>query len=151
MIGRVLRLRYTNNMRLKDVKIHEEDFDIFVMLPNSEKIAFLWDIQKKGPMASLKYLAKVAQFEDEDDDYEPEIIVRTQEVVAGKFRLNITQFKNELRLNSNSIKAIRNFVNKLIMDGYVLIRQPRIRSEWDDMRYLRVYKVLGEVGPICEN
>ena len=151
MIGRTLRPRYINIMSLSELKIAEDDFDIFVMLPNSEKIAFLWDIHKKGPMASLKYLAKVAQFEDEDILASPEIVVRSQEIIAGEYRLNITQFRDELRLNSNSIKAIRNFTYKLIMDGYVLLRKPRIKSEWDDMRYLRVYKILGQIDPICEN
>jgi len=139
-------------MHLVDLTIHEEDFDIFVMLPNSEKIAYIWDIHKKGPAAGLKYLAKIAAFEDDSlDDDEPSIIVHTQEIVAGKYRLNITQFKQELRLNSNSIKAIRLFVQKAIEDGHVLVRQPRVRSEWDDMRYLRVYKVVGMANPICEN
>ena len=134
-------------MKLKDVKIQEGDFDLFVELGPKEKIEFLCDATELGTEASvLKQIEKVHK-----KIFPDELIVATQDYQVGRFRLCVTLTKNEVHLNSDSLKAIRKFVAKLWNDGLLLSRLDLKKTEFDMYRYYKAYKIIGKGHPFCPN
>jgi len=136
-------------MEIDKLKISEGDFDLFVELHPKEKLEFLWDAQYVGLEASiLKQLDKVGQ-ELHTQDL-PKIITHDFEV--GNTRLCVTAYNKMIYLNSNSLPAIRNFINKLWLDGHILIKNSDIsKTVYDIYKYFRVYEILGRGEPFSQN
>ena len=135
-------------MKINELEILEDDFDLFVALDDVDKIEFLFDATEHGTeVAVVKHVTKLA------DQYMPkQPLVSSEDFQVGYYRLSVTTFKDsEIHLNSNSLKAIRQFVKKLINDGIILWRLDKKKSEFDIYRYFRAYKIVGKAGPFCEN
>ena len=79
----------------------------------------------------------------------PKTIVHDFEV--GATRLSVTIFEDKLYLNSNSLKAIKQFISKLWLDGHILTRVDIEKTIYDVYRYFRAYRVLGKGAPFSEN
>tara|TARA_Y100001938_G_C8028902_1_gene399533 strand:- start:360 stop:764 length:405 start_codon:yes stop_codon:yes gene_type:complete len=134
-------------MKLTDLEIREDDFDLFVALNPKEKIEFLFDATEVGTEAAcLKQVNKLA-----DRITLSRMPVQTQDFEIGKFRLNVTTVMNEIHLNSNSLRAIQKFIAKLWNDGLILAKLDLKKSEFDLYRFYRAYKILGKGSPICPN
>ena len=134
-------------MKLNELEILEDDFDLFVALDDEDKIEFLFDATQLGlEAATVKQVGKLA------DRYMPKPpMVAVQDFQVGPYRLSITQYPNSIHINSNSLKAIKRFVDKLWNDGLMLSRQEAKKSALDMYRYLRVYNIIGKVQPFCSN
>ena len=135
-------------MKINELEILEDDFDLFVALDDVDKIEFLFDATEHGTeVAVVKHVSKLA------DQYMPkQPLIQSEDFQVGYFRLSVTTFKDsEIHLNSNSLKAIRQFVKKIINDGVLLWRLDKKKSEFDIYRYFRAYKIVGKGGPFCEN
>jgi hypothetical protein len=135
-------------MRLTELEILEDDFDLFVALDDSDKIEFLFDATEHGTEAAVvKHVTKLA------DKFIPEKpIVSSEDFSVGPYRLCVTTFRDsEIYLNSNSLRAIRQFVNKLFNDGVLLWPLKKQKTEFDIYRFFKAYKIIGRVGPFCEN
>jgi hypothetical protein len=135
-------------MRLDELEILEDDFDLFVALDDSDKIEFLFDATEHGTeVAVVKHVSKLAE------KYMPKRpMITSEDFSVGPYRLCVTSFQDkEIYLNSNSLRAIRQFVNKLFNDGVLLWRLDKKKTEFDTYRFFKAYKIIGKVGPFCEN
>jgi len=134
-------------MKLTELQILEDDFDLFVALDDVDKIEFLFDATNDGlEAAAIKQVCKLAE------KYTPAApTVSVQDFEVGDVRLCVTQFPDMIHLNSDSLRAIRQFVDKLFNDGILLKRVPSIKTEFDIYRFLRVYEIKGKVSPFCGN
>ena len=135
-------------MQLNELEILEDEFDLFVALDDSDKIEFLFDATEHGTEAAVvKHVSKLA------DKYMPkQPMVSTEDFIVGSTRLCVTTFRDsEIHLNSNSLKAIRRFVAKVFNDGVLLWPLDKKKSEFDIYRFFKAYKIIGRVGPFCEN
>ena len=135
-------------MRLDELEILEDDFDLFVALDDSDKIEFLFDATEHGTeVAVVKHVSKLAE------KYIPKRpMITAEDFSVGPYRLCVTTFQNsEIYLNSNSLRAIRQFVNKLFNDGVLLWPLDKKKTEFDIYRFFKAYKIIGKVGPFCEN
>ena len=135
-------------MKLNELEILEDDFDLFVALDDTNKIEFLFDATQIGIEASvLKQVGKLA------DRYAPkEPLISVQDFQVGPYRLAVTQYPDKISLNSNSLKAIKKFVDKLWNDGILLMRvKDAKKTQFDLYRYLRVYNIIGKGMPFCSN
>tara|TARA_R100001443_G_C3295185_1_gene163834 strand:- start:124 stop:525 length:402 start_codon:yes stop_codon:yes gene_type:complete len=133
-------------MNLQDLEILEDDFDLFVGLNPSDKIEFLFDAALFGIEASIsKQVDKLTQQPIKTP------IIQTSDVRVGDHRLEVTIIKNELHLNSNSLRCIRDFVSKMINDGALLWPIKTKKTVFDMYKYLRAYKVIARTGPISSN
>jgi len=130
-------------MKLSDLQLHEDEFDVFIGLPPSLKIAFIEDIHRNGEVEIEKYLQGMYDQQD--------LMFQFQEVVVDDEYMSVIQYGDVLRLNASSLKLLKTFVKKLWMDGLILSRIHETKTIWDTRRYLRVYKLLSQVSPICEN
>ena len=136
-------------MKLNELEIYEDDFDLFVALDARDKIEFLFDAMQVGlEEASIKQVSKLADKYIPVDDT-PAVSVQKYQV--GPYRLCVTQYPNKIQLNSNSLRAIRRFISKLWNDGIMLRRIETSKTEFDVYRFLRVYEIIGKGQPFCSN
>jgi hypothetical protein len=136
-------------MNLQDLEILEDDFDLFVALNDRQKVEFLFDALETGIEASiLKQIAKL-------DSLQPSVPtkqkVSTEDLQFGPHRLCITAWEKEVHLNSDSLIAIRKFVNKMINDGLMLWPTDTKKSNFDLYRFFKAYKIIGRFSPISSN
>jgi len=134
-------------MKLEELEILENDFDLFTALDDVDKIEFLYDVTEIGTEeAVFKHVQRLA------DKYIPnEQHVQSEDFQVGPYRLCVTSFPDKITLNSNSLKAIKQFVRKLFIDGVLLWPLKEKKTEYDMYRFFRVYKILGRVSPFSEN
>jgi len=139
-------------MEIDKLKISENDFDLFIELDPRQKLEFIWDAQYVGLEASiLKQIEKLDAKEGITfQEKMPTTIVHDFEV--GDKRLCVTVCNERIYLNSNSIKAIRNFICKLWLDGHILSRISEAKkTSYDIYKYFKAYHVLGKGQPFSEN
>ena len=97
-------------MKLDELEILEDDFDLFVALDDTSKIEFLFDAVEEGLEASaIKQVSKLADLYNSRPP-----IVSSEDYRVGNHRICVTSFPDMIHLNSTSISAIRKFVNKPI-------------------------------------
>ena len=135
-------------MNINELTIVEDDFDLFVALDDADKVEFLFDATEHGiETAVVKHVTRLA------DKYMPKTpAVSSEDFQVGPYRLCVTTFNNsEIQLNSNSLRAIRQFVKKLFNDGVILYRLDKKKTEFDMYRYFKAYKIVGKGEPFCEN
>ena len=136
-------------MNLNELEILEDDFDLFIALDDSNKIEFLFDALETGIEASV--LKQVAKLDELYHQVPIKQKIRTEDYQVGDTRLSITYTGTEVHLNSNSLKAIRSFVNKMINDGILLWPASTKKSVFDMYRYFKAYKVIARATPISSN
>ena len=137
-------------MQIDNLHINEGDFDLFVELSSKQKLEFLWDAQYIGLEASA--LKQIEKLDDQELDFQsiPQTIVHDFEV--GSTRLCVTIYNDVIYLNSNSIKAVRQFTSKLWLDGHMLQKiEGSKKTIYDIYKYFKVYKVIGKGAPYSEN
>ena len=135
-------------MKLEKLEILENDFDLFTALDDVDKIEFLYDVSELGTQEAVyKHVQKLA------DKFIPaqKNMVQTEDFQVGPYRLCVTSYTDKITLNSNSLKAIKQFVHKLFNDGILLWPLKEKKTEYDIYRFFRSYQVVGRVGPFSEN
>ena len=134
-------------MNLNELEILEDDFDLFVVLDNKEKIEFLFDAMNDGIEASVtKQTSKLSESISLNKSK-----IRVEDFIIEGTRLCLTLTNNQVHLNSDSLKAIRMFVNKMINDGLLLWPIKTEKTVFDMYKYFKAYKVIGRGGPISSN
>ncbi len=134
--------------------IYIEDFLYFHMkLSIQGKIEFVYDLLKNDVASAIERHLNIEEEEFIDEaaisNIEPLIIsaIKIEDQILG-----ISMLGNELYLNSDSLKLIRKYVNKMCFDGLVLSRmRHKKKSEYDPMRFFRAYKIIGHGSPISMN
>ena len=135
-------------MKLEKLEILENDFDLFTALDDVDKIEFLYDVSELGTQEAVyKHVQKLA------DKFIPaqKNMVQTEDFQVGTYRLCDTSYTDKITLNSNSLKAIKQFVHKMFNDGILLWPLKEKKTEYDIYRFFRTYQVVGRVGPFSEN
>lgn len=139
-------------MEIDKLKISENDFDLFIELDPRQKLEFLWDAQYVGLEASiLKQIEKLDAKEGISfQEKMPTTIVHDFEV--GQTRLCVTICNERIYCNSNSLKAIRQFICKLWLDGHLLMKiKGAKKTSYDIYKYFKAYQILGKGSPFSEN
>ena len=135
-------------MNLNELEILEDDFDLFIALDDREKIEFLFDALNDGIESSVdKQVEKLTRLMP----VRKQPIMQVQDFQTGNTRLCVTLTKNEVHLNSNSLKAIRKFTNKMINDGLLLWPSSTKKSVSDLYRFFKAYKIIARLSPLSSN
>ena len=133
-------------MKLKELNICEDDFDLFIELSPKEKIQFLFDASQAGIDHAV-----IQQVQRLHEKIKQTNSIKAQDIEIGMHRLAILSMKEEIHLNSDSLKVIRAFVRKLWNDGYLLTKLNKKKSEFDFYKFYKAYKVIGKEQPFCSN
>ena len=107
------------------------------------------DIKNHEPEYKYDFKSEI-EYEDINLQSVPPTII--QEFEVGNTRLCVTLYNDIMYLNSNSIKAIRNFITKLWLEGHLLSHiKGTKKTSYDIYKYLRVYKVISKGAPFSQN
>ena len=136
-------------MKLQNVLISEEDFDLFVALNPTNKVEFLYDCLVGTVRDAVDKQLIDFQEHIERARY---VVVKTQDLQVGPYRLCISNYGNIITFNSDSIRVIRHFVKKMTHDGTMLGSLTYIKkTEIDMYKYFKAYRIIGVGQPLCEN
>lgn len=134
-------------MSLEKVEIHEDEFNIFVLLSARNKIEFLYDATKtNAETAVLKQISKIEKIKAQ---YESANI---EDMQVGRYRLCVSTYDDIITLNCDSLAVINSFTNKIWLEGHILIRNHDIlKCEVDIYKYFKVFNIIKMKMPISEN
>ena len=65
--------------------------------------------------------------------------------------VHVIIYDNEMYIRSNSLKALRLYLNKLFEDGNLLVKFPIKKPAGVTDRYYYGYKILSNTTPLCLN
>ncbi len=133
---------------LADLDILSDEYDLFCILNDDEKIEFLFDALTIGVSDSI-----IKQLQKTKSDIYTSNIGTSQDLTVGPNRLCICIINGVLTLNSDNLRVLRSFVRKFFHDGYILSRNNIIKKEkdFDIYKYFKAYNVCKTGMPICEN
>ena len=135
-------------MSLGKIKIYEDDFDLFVLLNDTDKIQFLYDTDSLGARGAM--LKQVAKFEAEHA--EDIRFAHVEDLIVGKYRLCIVKYDNTVTFNCDSLAIINRFTHKLWEQGNILVRDHSLKkTQIDIYKYFKAYEILQLSMPISEN
>jgi len=141
-------------MEISKIHIDQADYHFFSTLEDKEKIEFLHDVQHIGLNLSV-----IKRIQQDYKDVKKSINDLFQDTMQDEIyndignKLQITTMNNYIHLNSNSLKLIHTFINKMFSDGHIIIRNKAAKklAGVDNMRYYRCYELIGSGSPICLN
>ena len=93
-------------MSLEQIEIFEDDFDLFVLLNNSNKVEYLYDIDKLGTRgAMLKQIAKYQKVQEEELK-----LAQVEDIIIGEHRICITKYDDVIAFNSDILVSRDSFL-----------------------------------------
>ena len=137
---------------LTELKITDNDFDLFWLLSNPDKIEFLYNALDVGVSDSMaQQLAK--SLAENDIEESRNSLPTSEDLAVGPHRISITVLDDIIIFNSDSIRVIRSFVRKFYRDGHILLLDNTFKKDpdFDIYRYFKAYKLLKLGMPISEN
>ncbi len=150
-------------MNLDDLHLTRDDFEFLQELEPYEKIEFLWDCQ----FINKEYSLTSGLEEQEEDEIEidleeksqslddPDALIAHEEYYDfnTKARLVLSVYNGRLHVNCTSLKLLRAWIFKMVMNDGVVLTQIKDakKSEWDIYRYYKCYQVIGRSNPISPN
>jgi len=136
-------------MKFNELEIIEEDFDLFILLDEPNKIEYLYDTVKLGPRgAMLKQIAKLEEYREES----PIGLANVQDVLVAGHRLCITTYDDIITFNSENLSTINKCVYNIWLDGHIITREYDIKkTSLDIYKYFKAFSIIRLSMPICEN
>lgn len=149
-------------MNLDDLHITRDDFEFLRELESYEKIEFLWDCQFINKEFSLTSGLNAVEDEIEIDLEENlESLTSPHHPIAHeeyydfttRSRLVLSMYNGRLHVNCTSLKLLRAWIFKMVMNDGVILEQVKDakKGEHDIYRYYKCYTILGRANPICPN
>jgi len=134
-------------MRLNELIIKADEYDIFHILTGVEKLEFVLNAMDVGSENSM--LNQISKSEL----FRPDPMFDKEDLQVGPHRLCISAYDDIITLNSDNLKVMRAFIRKIFRDGHLLIRNAEITKDYDyDIyRYFKAFNVIKLDMPICEN
>ena len=94
-------------MRLNEMIIKADEFDLFHILTDNEKLEFMLNALDIGPEESMyKQVSK-------SNIFRPDPLFDQEDIKVGLHRLLISAYDDILVLNSDSLKVVRSFMKKI--------------------------------------
>ena len=146
-----MNIQFKMLMKMHDIHINENDFDLYSMLDDTEKLEFLSDLQYEGESFSAS--KHISNDRPDHDIYEPlNMDHKTFKFNHKSHHVLITTKQNLVILSSNSLKSVRHVVYRFLDDGYILKKlSPKAKFQPSVYRYHRAYRICGAINPVCPN
>ena len=149
-------------MNLDDLHITRDDFEFLRELESYEKIEFLWDCQfvhKEYSLTSgLEEMEEEIEIDLEENlesltDHNHMVAYEEYYDFTTRSRLVLSMYNGRLHVNCTSLKLLRAWIFKMVMnDGVILEQVKDAKKEEDDIyRYYKCYTIIGRANPICPN
>ena len=134
-------------MQINEMIIKADEYDLFHILSGSEKLEFMLNAMELGPEESMfNQISK-------SDVLRPDPMYQQEDLQVGAHRILISAYDDIIVLNSDSLKVLRAFKQKIFRDGHLLISNTEVVKDRDiDIyRYFKAFNVIKLGMPICEN
>jgi hypothetical protein len=134
-------------MQINEMIIKADEYDLFHILTGAEKLEFMLNAMELGPEESMfNQISK-------SDVLRPDPMYQQEDLQVGAHRILISAYDDIMVLNSDSLKVLRAFKQKIFRDGHLLISNTEVVKDRDiDIyRYFKAFNVIKLGMPICEN
>ena len=133
---------------LDEIQIFEDEFDLFVLLEESDKIEYLFDLEVLGPRGAM--LKQVAKFQErQEDEFR---LAHVEDIIVGNYRICITKYDDIMTFNCDSLSIMNKFISRIIDHGHILVRDKNIeKTNIDTYKYFKAYVVDKFELLVCDN
>jgi hypothetical protein len=138
------------------MQVNYAEYSYFKKLTKSEKVQFLFEIYESAEIRNSNGidLGRVFDMIKESLVDSNQYAERTKELPQGADYVEVMVDDDNIMVESNSLKAIRQIVYRFIESGYILRRDKDTEKMFKRdkiTRYLRVYRIIDQVSTICVN
>jgi hypothetical protein len=138
------------------IHVNYAEYSYFKKLPKSEKLFFLFELYEAAEIRSSNGIDLGQVFDmireslDDSNQYES----HTKELPQGVDLVELMIDDDNIMVESNSIKAIKQIVSRFIESGYILRRDVETEKMFKRdkiTRYLRIYRIIDQISTLCTN
>ena len=140
----------------ESMQVNYAEYSYFKKLPKAEKLQFLFELYEGALIRDSQgidlgrvfdmikdSLAESAQFDE-----------RPKKLPAGADYVEVMIDDENIMVESNSIRSIRQIVYRFFESGYILRRDKEMEKMFKRdkiTRYLRIFRIVDQVSVICTN
>ena len=139
-----------------NIFVGSPEYSYFNDLSGSEKIEYLieiYDLEVRKENNDVNLESGLSEFFDDISKEDIEEFELTSHYIDPPFqRVDVLIDPDHVLIESDSLKAVRHIIRKIIGNGYVLIRDKESEKDFKKNkvgRYLRVYSIIGTENHIC--
>lgn len=152
---------------LSKIHVSKEEFDYIADLDSYDQVFYMFELYELAFLrldqdvdlteffheneAGIQY--PIRDDEDFEDDIDPSISEEWQ-VPDNHERVDVMVDDENILIESNSLKALRVIKSRFVENGYILLRDKQVEKMFKrdkNTRYLRVFKIVDQINPICFN
>jgi hypothetical protein len=138
------------------MQVNYAEYSYFKKLPKAEKIHFLFELYEAAEVRNNNGidLGRVFEMIKESLVDSNQYDERTKELPQNVDYVEVMIDDDNIMVESNSIKAIRQIVSRFIESGYILRRDAETEKMFKRdkiTRYLRIYRIIDQVSTLCTN
>jgi hypothetical protein len=138
------------------MQVNYAEYSYFKKLPKAEKMQFLFELYEAAEIRNTNGIDLGRVFEMikeslvDSNQYES----HTKELPQDVDYVEVMIDDDNIMVESNSIKAIRQIVYRFFESGYILRRDKDMEKMFKRdkiTRYLRIFRIIDQVSTICTN
>ena len=138
------------------MQVNYAEYSYFKKLPKAEKVQFLFELYEAAEIRNTNGidLGRVFDMIKESLVESSQYADRTKELPQGADYVEVMIDDDNIMVESNSIKAIRQIVYRFFESGYILRRDKDMEKMFKRdkiTRYLRIFRIIDQVSTICTN
>lgn len=137
------------------MQVNYAEYSYFKKLSKAEKMQFLFELYEGAVIRESKGIDLGRVFEMIKDSLNDSIqYERPKQLPAGADYVEVMIDDENIMVESNSIRSVRQIVYRFFESGYLLRRDKEMEKMFKRdkvTRYLRVFNIIDQVSVICTN
>lgn len=138
------------------MQVNYAEYSYFKKLPKAEKMQFLFELYEGALIRESKGIDLGRVFDMIKDSLieSAQYDERPKQLPAGADYVEVMIDDENIMVESNSIRSIRQIVYRFFESGYILRRDKEMEKMFKRdkiTRYLRVFNIINQVSVICTN
>jgi len=138
------------------MQVNYAEYSYFKKLPKAEKMQFLFELYEAAEIRNTNGidLGRVFEMIKESLVDSNQYDDRTKQLPQDVDYVEVMIDDDNIMVESNSIKAIRQIVYRFFESGYILRRDKNMEKMFKKdkiTRYLRIFRIIDQVSTICTN
>jgi hypothetical protein len=137
------------------IRVNYAEYSYFKKLPKAEKVQFLFEIYESAEIRNSNGIDLGRVFDMIKDSLnDSKQYDQTKELPQDVDYVEVIVDDDNIMVESNSIKAIRQIVYRFFEGGYILRRDKNMEKMFKRdkiTKYLRIFRIIDQVSSICTN
>lgn len=139
----------------ENIQVPSAELEYVIKLSPAERVQYLFELYDIEKAREQNSDLNLNRFFDELPKTEFNDIPEIEEFeVGGSSRVDVMIDDKNILVESNSLKALRIIKSRFIENGFILSRDKETEKMFKKdklTRYLRVFKIVNQIDPICYN